>query len=105
MKRLIVFLPAVLFGILYGLIAVLSGVKSFEIWVWVLLALMFLSGILLFMKKPWGCLLGVIPGAVFAVMGRYDTGQLINETPIGIALILFYLLCGLITLIYNYRSR
>jgi len=104
MKRLLVFLPAVLWGILYGVIALVAGIESLKIWVWVLVALMFLAGIFLFAKKWWGCLLGVIPGVVFVVMGQFDTGQIINEAPIGVALIGFYLIMGLLTIIGNHRS-
>lgn len=103
MKRLIVFLPALLWGILYGLIAMISGFESLKIWVWILVALMFLAGVFLFARKWWGCLLGVIPGVVFVVMGQFETGQLINEMPIGVALIVFYLVCGLLTVINNHH--
>ncbi|NMD69360.1 hypothetical protein HHO41_03600 [Bacillus sp. DNRA2] len=93
MKKTIFFIPAIIFSILYGAIAINDiGAISPVVVVW--LALFFISGFLLNKNAFWGGLLGTLPSIHLIYMGTQDTGQIINEMPIGIVLLIFYIICG-----------
>lgn len=96
MKKLIFFVPAILFTFFYGFIILVSGTVSLNPIVIVWLASMWIAGILLNRESWWGGLIGTIPGLCFIYMGTQDTGQIIKETPIGIVVLLFYVGCSLI---------
>jgi len=38
--------------------------------------------------------LGILPGIHWIYMGTQYTGQAINEMPIGIIVLIFYIICG-----------
>lgn len=95
-KQILYFLPFI-FSIIFYLGAVIMGLGmiSAEEVVWI--SLFLVSGLLLSKEKAWGCIFGVIPGIVFAGLSTKDTGQVINiELPLGIAIIGFFVGCGIV---------
>ena len=92
MKKILFFIPAIVFTIFYGL-AASGGIGDINPIVILWLALFWISGILLSKTLFWGGLLGVIPAACFIYMGTQETGQIIKETPIGIVVLLYYAVC------------
>lgn len=99
MKRILYFLPAIVFTIFYGW-AALGGIGAIHPIVIVWLILFWIAGILLSKTIFWGGLFGVIPAAYFIYMGTQETGQIISETPIGIVVLLYYVAC-----IYNVYKK
>lgn len=93
MRKILYFIPAIIFTLFYVFIAFLIGIRFIFPIVICWLALLWLAGILLIKNIWWGGLLGCIPALCFIYMGTQDTGQIIKETPIGIVLLLYYLLC------------
>ena len=94
-KQFLYFLPFIIFIIAYmGAVIMGLGMISVKEVMWI--ALFLISGFLLSKEKVWGCLFGMIPGIVFAWMSTNDTGQVINiELPLGIAIIGFFVGCGI----------
>lgn len=92
MKKLIFFIPAIVFTILYGC-AALGGMGAIHPIVIVWLLLFWIAGALLSKAMFWGGILGVIPAVYFIYMGTQETGQIISETPIGIVVLLYYVIC------------
>ncbi|MEG2234792.1 MAG: hypothetical protein RRZ42_09220 [Oscillospiraceae bacterium] len=92
MKKLWFFIPAVVFTLLYGWLA-LYGIGAIHPVVAVWLALFWIAGVLLSKTMFWGGLLGVIPALHLIYMGTQETGQIISETPIGIVVLLYYAVC------------
>ena len=93
MKKTVFYIPAIIFIFFYGLLAIANvGAISPIVLVWLVLFLM--SGILLSKGIFWGSLLGILPAIHLVYMGTQDTGQIINEMPIGIIVFIFYFICG-----------
>ena len=94
-KQILYFLPFILSIILYlGAMILGLGLISIEEILWI--ALFLISGFLLSKEKVWGCVVGMIPGIVFAWMSTNETGQVINmELPLGLIIIGFYVGCGI----------
>ncbi|MDD4438129.1 MAG: hypothetical protein PHS04_08860 [Tissierellia bacterium] len=93
MKRIVFYIPAIIFAILYGVIAIRNiGAISPIVVVW--LALFFISGFILNKNVFWGSLLGTLPAIHLIYMGTQETGQIINEMPTGIVVLIFYIICG-----------
>ena len=90
--KLVFFMAAIIFTVFYGW-AALGGVGAINPIVIVWLLLFWLAGALLSKTIVWGGLFGVLPAANFIYMGTQETGQVINETPMGIVVLAFYLLC------------
>ena len=95
-KNIIYFLPAVVSFLLYVILVCASGFGSLKPWVWVFVALLFTSAILMQHKKWWGCCGGIITGAVVIYMSTQYTGQTIDEMPIGISICIYYIVCGIL---------
>lgn len=93
MKKPLFFLPAIIFTIFYGWVA-LSGIGAINPIVLVWLGLFWISDILLTKDMFWSGLFGVIPAVLFIYMGNKKTGQIISETPIGIFVLIYYALCS-----------
>lgn len=93
MKRTFFFVPAIIFTVFYGLIA-MSSISSISAFVLVWLVLFFVSGLLLAKNIFWGALFGALPACHLIYMGIQDTGQIFSETPIGVAILVFYIVCG-----------
>lgn len=96
MKKIIFYIPAVLVAIFYGFIAITMGVKSISPFVLVFMGMLFVSAFLLERKRFWGAFFGILPAIYVIYMGTQETGQVVSETPIGIALFLFYTICGVL---------
>ena len=94
-KQFLYFLPFIIFIVAYmGAVIMGLGMISVKEVMWI--ALFLISGFLLSKEKVWGCLFGMIPGIVFVWMSTKDTGQVINiELPLGIAIIGFFVGCGI----------
>ena len=93
MKKIVFFIPAIVFTAFYGLIIIGTGLPvSPMVYVWI--ALFIISGILMVKKLFWGGLLGVFPGCYLIYMSTIDTGQIINiELPLGVIVVAYYLVC------------
>lgn len=92
MKKLGFFIPAIIFTIFYGWLA-LDGIGAIHPIVVVWLILFWGAGILLSKNVFWCGLLGLIPSICFIYMGTQDTGQVISETPIGVVILFYYMVC------------
>lgn len=93
MKKILFYIPAIIFTVFYGFVAVNRiGTISPVVVIW--LGLFFMGGILLSKGIFWGSLLGALPAIHLIYMGTRETGQIINETPIGIIILIFYFACG-----------
>ena len=98
MKKVVYFVPAIFGLVFYCLLAVFSGIGAIHPAVWLCIALLFASAILMAQKKWFGCIPGILVGATLICMSFRDTGQVIDiERPLGIALTLFNILSGLIS--------
>lgn len=95
MRRIIFYIPAILFAIIYGCLAIFFSIRSISpiIFIWIILFLV--SGFLLNENKVLGGILGMVPGIYFIYMSTKYTGQLISERPIGILVLVFYMLCSI----------
>lgn len=94
-KQFLYFLPFIISIVVY-IAAVLMGLGMISVKEVIWMALFLISGFLLSKEKVWGCLFGMIPGIVFVWMSTNDTGQVINlELPLGIAIIGFFVGCGI----------
>ena len=93
MRKIVFYIPAMIFTVLYGLAAIsdIGAVSPFVI-VWLLLFLV--AGIFLSKGKFFGGLLGALPAIQLMYMGTQETGQVINEIPIGIVILIFYAICA-----------
>lgn len=95
MFKLFVYWPAVMFALLYGIIILLGGGTQLSPTAYCLVFLTFLGGRLLAKRHIIGALFGILAGIILIVMGMRETGQIINETPFGIALVINYALSAL----------
>lgn len=94
-KQFLYFLPFIISIVVY-IAAVIMGLGMISVKEVIWIALFLISGFLLSKEKVWGCLFGMIPGIVFVWMSTKDTGQVINiELPLGIAIIGFFVGCGI----------
>ena len=104
-RKMLYFIPALMFIIAYMVMLVLGfGIISVREVVWLLLFL--ISGFLLSGDKFWGSIFGMIPAAYFIFMSTEYTGQVINiEFPLGIVLIIYYLICSFVVYRGSKRIR
>ncbi|RCX17498.1 hypothetical protein DFR58_10741 [Anaerobacterium chartisolvens] len=93
MKNPLFYIPAILFTFFYGVLA-LSGVGPISPVVVVWLVLWFISGFILNKGYFWGSLPGALPAIHLIYMGTRETGQIIKETPIGVVILIYYVICG-----------
>ena len=104
MKKIIFYIPAIIFAIIYGVIAISNiGAISSIVIIW--LALFFVSGFILNKNVFWGSLLGTLPAIHLIYMGTQETGQIVNEIPIGIVILIFYIICGYFVYGNNYKGK
>lgn len=95
LKKIIFYIPLIIFAFFYGVIAIIaSGTGSISPIAIVWLALFFISGLILHKNVYWGSLFGTLPAIHIIYMGTQERGQIINEMPIGIILLIFYIICG-----------
>ena len=96
MKKMLYFLPFVLGCILYVFLGIVSSFSSINPFVWLALVMLLVSGTLMNKNKWWGCLGGIIIGLLLIYMGNQETGQIIKETPFGIIMCIYYIICAII---------
>ena len=96
MLKVLYFFPAVTTLIFYVLITLLAGFTSIHPVIWLFIALIFMSAVLMSKTKWWGCLLGILYGAFWVYKGTIDTHQIMNESPIGMGVCVYYFICGFI---------
>ena len=95
MRKVLYFTPAIFGLVFYSLLVVFSGFGEIQPAVWLCIAMLFVSAILLAKKKWFGCVPGIVIGIILIWMSFQSTGQVIDiERPLGIALIVFYIFCG-----------
>ena len=95
MKKVIYFTPAIFGLVFYCFLAVFSGFGAIHPAVWLCIAMLFMSAVLLAKKKWFGCIPSILVGVILLWMSFQSTGQVIDiERPLGIALIVFYIFCG-----------
>jgi hypothetical protein len=104
LKKLVFYIPFILFSLFYGMLLIggeLVNLPSVIIWI----SLFAISGFILSKNYFWGGLFGLFPAIHLMYMGTQDTGQIISETPIGIAIFVFYVGCGYIAYRNNSKSK
>ncbi|WP_394919179.1 hypothetical protein [uncultured Robinsoniella sp.] len=94
MKKIVFFVPAIIYALFYGFIIIGVGLLiSPLVYAWICFFL--ISGFLLYKGKFGGGFIGMLPGIHFIYMSTQDTGQVLPvERPSGIIIIAFYLLCS-----------
>ena len=93
MKRILYFIPAIVFGLVYCWLLV-EGQGPILWYGWLFLALMIVSGILLIKGKWWGAIPGVAIGIYFIYSGMTNEYAIRPEWQVGIALVLYYIFSG-----------
>ena len=102
MRKVLYFTPAIFGLVFYSFLTVFSGFGAIDLAVWLCIAMLFVSAILLAQKKWFGCIPGILVGVILVWMSFQSTAQVIDiERPSGIALIMFYILAGII----SYKSK
>ena len=97
MKRMLYYLPVIIAVLFYGsMLLIFQSFHGFHPAILSCVLLLFIGAILLHKEKWWGCLFGIGVGMVLINMGTKETGQIINELPIGVCFVLYFVLCGLI---------
>ena len=95
MKKVFYFVPAIFGLVFYSLLAAFSGFGAIHAAVWICIAMLFVSAVLLTKQKWFGSIPGILVGVILIWMSFQSTGQVIDiEMPLGIVLILFYILSG-----------
>ena len=97
MKKILYFLPFFLGVIIYLFLGIVSSFGSINPFVWLALAMLFIAGLLMKDNKWWGCVLGIAIGILLIYMGNQETGQIIKETPFGIIMCIYYIVCAVIS--------
>ena len=97
MKKTLYFLPAVLGSVIYIFLGIVSSFATINPFVWLSLILLFISGLLMNKNKWWGCIFGILIGVLLIYMGSRETGQIIKETPFGIIMCIYYIVCALVS--------
>lgn len=93
MKKIVYFLPVMLSILFFGLVMLIGLAIGLIHLIWLVLYLV--SGILLARGRFWGAAFGMLPGFHMMYMSTVDTGQVLPiELPLGIVVVVFYLLCG-----------
>lgn len=98
MKKVWYFIPFILGCVFYGLIIIIDGISNINPFVWLALLMLFTCGILLKNKKWWGSFLGILIGILLIYMGNKETGQIFSESPFGILMCIYYLICSIVCL-------
>lgn len=97
MKKMIYFTPAIIALLLYTVLGFVSSFGTINPMVWVWIAIMFRSAVVMLKDKWYGCIGGFIVGCVLIYMSTQYTGQHVNiERPCGIILCAYYLICGIV---------
>lgn len=95
--KLLYSFPALLYCGLIATIGIDVGLGGFQMEAWVYVCLLIAAAVLLCMKKWWGSIPGMLVGGI--VIYLFETSHVhhhINETPLGIGLILYFAAMGVI---------
>ncbi|MDI9518857.1 MAG: hypothetical protein QM266_05990 [Bacillota bacterium] len=102
--KLMYFLPFALGVLFYIPIVLIGEFKAVNPLAWVALLFLLIAGILMLIKKWWGSIFGILVGLLLIYMGSQDTGQFINETPLGVIFVAYYLIFGIVSLIKKIKK-
>lgn len=94
MRKILYFLPFVIGCILYVFLGIASSFSSINPFVWIALGMLLVSGVIMNKNKSWGCAPGILIGILLIYMGTKETGQIIKETPFGIVMCIYYMVCA-----------
>ncbi|CCZ56415.1 uncharacterized protein BN478_00316 [Clostridium sp. CAG:1219] len=97
MRKILYFLPFVLGCILYIFLGIASSFDSIHFLAWIALVILFIAALLMKNNKWWGCILGIAVGILLIYMGTQETGQIIKETPFGIIMCIYYIVCAILS--------
>lgn len=103
--RILYFTPFVLGSVLYVFLGFVFSFGSIHPLAWIVLIMLFISGMLMTKKKWWGSILGMIVGIFFIKMGSRETGQIFKETTVGVIVCVYYAIVAMITYGQRCRSR
>lgn len=106
MKKIVFFIPAIIFAVFYGAIIIGSSLSVISPIIYLWIGLFIVSGILLSKGLFWGGLPGLLPGIHLMQMSTKDTGQIIDvELPMGIIVAAFYLLCCVLVFFKKHKKN
>ena len=92
MKKVLFYLPAVIYTIAVISLNIILQIFSPLWYVWSIL--LWLGGFLLHHSKVWGGLFGLLPAVHLLYMGTQDAGQVIDiEMPLGMITAVYVLAC------------
>lgn len=97
MKKILYFFPFVLGCALYIFLGIASSFGTINPFVWIALSMLFIAGLLMKDNKWWGSILGIAIGILLIYMGNQETGQIIKETPFGIIMCIYYIICAVLS--------
>ena len=96
MKCLYTF-PAFLYGGMVATIGFSVGFGAFQLQAWIYLILFIAAAVLLSMKKWWGSIPGMAVGGIMIYLFEMSrVHQHINENPIGLIVIVYFAVMGII---------
>ncbi len=78
MKKIVFYIPAILFAVVCGWLAISFGIGAISPIIFVWIALFLVSGFLLNKDRFLGGILGMLPGIHLIYMSTKYTGQVIN---------------------------
>ena len=64
MRKVLYFVPAIFGPVFFSLLAVFSGFGAIHPAVWICISMLFVSAFLLAQKKWFGCISGILVGAI-----------------------------------------
>ena len=100
MKKFLYIMPAVLICMLYALMATLAGgVSGFQPIAFVYILCPIAAGVLLRKGKWWGCLFGLIMGALLVYNGMTAQPQVFAGFVAGLSLAAYYAVMGIVSAI------
>ena len=91
MKKVLLYLPSIVYAIATIVLNIILQTFSPLWYVWIVL--LWLGGFMLNKGKVWGGIFGLLPAIHILYMSTQETGQVINEMPIGIITALYILIC------------
>lgn len=100
MKKLVYYIPAIITLVFVGFVTILAikgSVGFINPIAWILTAMLFIAAILLAKKQWWGFIFGLPIGIVLIYMGMQETGQIFKEWPIGVAFVVYYIICAILS--------
>ena len=97
MKKILYFIPFILGCVLYIFTGFVGSFSAINPFVWIALAILLFSAYLMNKKKWWGSVLGILIGILLIYMGNKETGQVVSETPLGIIMCIYYIICAVIS--------